>query len=68
MAIAKRLRDERRKEKAIVSEDEQREMIREKSVYESRIAPHKEALCSAVNKRQKPKWKRSSSRVSRVKE
>ena len=37
MAIAKRLRDERRKEKAIVSEDEQREMIRESQYMKAEL-------------------------------
>ena len=37
MVIAKRLRDERRKEKAIVSEDEQREMIRESQYMKAEL-------------------------------
>ena len=37
IAIAKRLRDERRKEKAIVSEDEQREMIRESQYMKAEL-------------------------------
>ena len=37
MAIAKRLRDERRKEKATVSEDEQREMIRESQYMKAEL-------------------------------
>lgn len=37
MAVAKRLRDERRKEKAIVSEDEQREMIRESQYMKAEL-------------------------------
>lgn len=37
MVIAKRLRDERRKEKATVSEDEQREMIRESQYMKAEL-------------------------------
>lgn len=37
MVIAKRLRDERRKEKAIVSEDEQRKMIRESQYMKAEL-------------------------------
>lgn len=37
MVIAKRLRDERRKEKAIVPEDEQREMIRESQYMKAEL-------------------------------
>ena len=37
MIIAKRLRDERRREKAIVSEDEQREMIRESQYMKAEL-------------------------------
>ena len=37
MVVAKRLRDERRKEKAIVSEDEQREMIRESQYMKAEL-------------------------------
>lgn len=37
MAVAKHLRDERRREKAIVSEDEQREMIRESQYMKAEL-------------------------------
>lgn len=37
MVIAKRLRDERRKEKAIVSDNEQREMIRESQYMKAEL-------------------------------
>ena len=37
MAVAKHLRDKRRKEKAIVSEDEQREMIRESQYMKAEL-------------------------------
>ena len=46
MVVAKHLRDERRKEKAIVSDNEQREMIRESQYMKAEL--HRTKICSVV--------------------
>ena len=67
MVIAKRLRDERRKEKAIVSDNEQREMIRESQLYRRQSCTAQRSDMLHCWKQQRLKWRRIIGKIAELK-